>query len=377
MTQKPKTSRIIALMLTYSCNLNCVYCFEKHKSNDPSKRMTFEIAKEIIEKEFSAFQESGDKGSLKVDFFGGEPLLNFGLIQRLAEWIWQQDFKINYVLSVTTNGSLLNDDMKKWFTEHKEHFRLILSVDGNEHMQMNNRGCSQEDLPIDFVRQTWPDLYLKMTMGRDSLPTFADGLIHLCEKGYNVSGSIAIGEKWTHEDAMIYKEQLEKIAEYYLCHPDVTPTHLFNRVWGEMLDPVYDLELPPKNCGTGTTMAAYDVDGYPYPCHLFLPIVHGKEIREDLKKIDFFDKARMIDEDCRKCGLLKICRTCYGYNYIERGDVNKRDKCLCEMLLVEAVVISAFQVKYLMQRKDTLDSEQLLALKAAIKCYETYKDFEF
>lgn len=376
MIYKPKTSRIFALMLTWQCNLNCVYCFEKHKASN--KVMSLSTAKEIIRKEFTAFEQTGDQGEIKVDFFGGEPLLRFQLIKELSEWIWEQHYKVNYVLSVTTNGTLLNDEMKEWFTKNKEHLRLILSVDGTDEMQCMNRGCPSDKLPIEFVRKTWPDLYLKSTMSRDSLQTFGDGVIYLLEQGYHVASSIAVGVKWQEGDAEIYKRELTKVANYYMTHPEVEVMPLFSRIFGELLEPFCN-ELPPKGCGTGTTMAAYDVDGKAYPCHLFLPVVHGKNIDKELSEIDFYDNERMFDDSCLDCGMKQICRTCYGFNFIERGDVCKRDKTTCKMLLAEAQVISAFQVNYLMLRSKTqeLNGEELLMLQAAVKCYETFKDFSF
>lgn len=312
MIQRPDTSRIIALTLTWQCNLSCVYCFEKHKRKD--KVMTLETAKGIIMNEFRQFEASGGKGVLKVEFFGGEPLLNFKLIKELSEWIWEQDFHLNYILSVTTNGTLLNDEMKAWFTKHKQHFRLILSVDGTEEMQRGNRGCGMGQLPIEFVRETWPDLYLKSTMSKDSLKTFGDGAIYMLKKGYNIASSIAVGVKWDKEDAEIYRRELQKIADFYLEHPEIEPMPLFSKAYSELMEP-HCSRTPVKNCGTGTTMAAYDVDGVAYPCHLFLPLVHGKDVIGDLRKIDFSNNDRMLDDDCRKCGMVRICRSCYGFNY--------------------------------------------------------------
>ena len=124
-------------------------------------------------------------------------------------------------------------------------------------------------------------------------------------------------------------------------------------------------------------MAAYDVDGKAYPCHLFLPIVHGKNIDKEMSEIDFFDNERMFDVTCQDCKLKPVCRTCYGFNFLERNDVTKRDKTMCKMQLVEIQVISAFQIEYLMQksRAQKLVGEELLQLQAAVKCYETFKDF--
>lgn len=374
MIKKNKTVRVIALMLTWQCNLNCVYCFEKHKT--AHKNMSFETAKEIIGKEFSDVEKLGDGSVIKVEFFGGEPLLRFDLIKELAEWIWQQDFHVGYDLSVTTNGTLLNDEMKAWFTDHKDVFRLIMSVDGTDEMQCMNRGCPSDKLPVDFVRKTWPDSYLKSTMSRDSLNTYGDGVIYLLEKGYNVVSSIAMGVKWQDGDSDIYKRELEKVANYYLTHPEKKVMAFFNRTFLEILEP-YCNQTPPKNCGTGTTMAAYDVDGKAYPCHLFLPIVHGKNIDKEMSEIDFFDNERMFDVTCQDCKLKPVCRTCYGFNFLERNDVTKRDKTMCEMQLAEVQVISAFQIQYLMQKskQQKLTGEELLQLQAAVKCYQTFKDF--
>ena len=373
MNKKTKTTRVRALMLTWQCNLNCLYCFEKHKTNN--KVMSLETAKDIIQKEFTSLDENG---AIKVEFFGGEPLLRFELIKQLSEWIWQQDFKVRYELSVTTNGSLLNEEMKEWFTAHKEHFRLIMSVDGTEEMQCVNRGCPSDKLPTEFVRKTWPDSYLKSTMSRDTLGTYGDGVIYLLEKGYNVASSIAVGVKWQKGDAEIYRREMEKVCNYYLEHPEKEVMAFYNRTFLEVLEP-YCNETPPKNCGIGTSMAAYDVDGRAYPCHMFLPIVHGKEVYDELNKIDFSDNDRMFDDSCRECKLRQICRTCYGFNFNERGDVSKRDKTTCEMQLVEVQVISAFQINYLMQKRKVqeLNGKELLQLQAAVKCYQMFKDFSF
>ncbi|MBQ9558915.1 MAG: 4Fe-4S cluster-binding domain-containing protein [Bacteroidaceae bacterium] len=376
MIKGPKTTRIFALMLTWQCNLNCVYCFEKHKS--ANKVMSLETAKAIINKEFSEMAARQDGGIIKVEFFGGEPLLRFSVIKELTEWIKKKDFGVGYELSVTTNGSLLNDEMKAWFTANKKHVRMIMSVDGTDEMQCMNRGCPSDKLPIDFIRETWPDSYLKSTMSRDSLPTYGDGVIYLLEKGYNVASSIAVGVKWQEGDDVIYKRELEKLANYYLSHPEKEVMAFFNRTFLEILEP-YCNQTPPKNCGTGTTMATYDVDGKAYPCHLFLPIVHGRNIDKELNSIDFTDNERMFDDSCRQCKLKPICRTCYGFNFLERGDVCKRDKTMCRMQLAEVQVISAFQIHRLMQQSRTrkLTGEELLQLEAAAKCYQTYKDFTF
>ena len=105
---------------------------------------------------------------------------------------------------------------------------------------------------------------------------------------------------------------------------------------------------------------------------MFLPIVHGREEYDSISKLDFSDPASLVAKECKECPIVKLCRTCYGYNYLDRGDVANRDKSKCKMHLVEAQVISAFQINYLMQKqeREKLTTDDLLMLKAAVVCYE-------
>lgn len=375
--EKSESTRVISLMLTWSCNLNCTYCFEKFKT--AGKEMPIDLAKQIITDEFTRFKETNPGEQIKVEFFGGEPLLRFDLIKELTEWIMKQDFGIRYELSATTNGTLLDDDKKAWFVEHKDHISLVMSVDGAENMQETNRGKKAGNVPLDFIRRTWPDIHFKSTVSRENLPVLSDGLIELLEQGHKVAPSLAVGEDWRDGDEIIYKRELEKLADWHLAHPDIEPMKIFLQPFYVLLEP-HCSRVPKKNCGTGTSMATYDVDGKCYPCHLFVPITHGRtEAIDDLSKIDFTDDASLLDNDCISCGMLRICKTCYGFNYKDRHSVKKRDRKACKMQLAEAQVVSDFQINWLtsLSEKRKLLPMELFALKAAVRCHELFNDFKF
>lgn len=368
-------TRVISLQLTNGCNLDCIYCFERFKRAD--QNMTFETAKRILQKEFDELEKTKDKSRLKIVLFGGEPLLRFDLIKEIHEWAWQQHFMADYLFSITTNGTLLNDEMKAWFRANKERTRLVLSMDGTDDMQQANRGAGNDELPFDFVKELWPDQHVKSTMSKHSLKDYSRGVISVLERGYNVVSTFAIGEDWAEDDAQVYKHELEKLGNYYMEHPDIDPMPILTRTYAELLEQ-YDNELPAK-CGTGETMVSYDYDGTPYPCHMFLPIVSGKNNYEEIQKIDFTDRARMIDDHCRNCKLLRICRTCYGFNMRDRGDVSHRDMRMCPMILAEVQAVSAFQINYytMQSKRRKLKDDELLTLKCAILCYNNYHDFSF
>jgi radical SAM protein with 4Fe4S-binding SPASM domain len=216
-----------------------------------------------------------------------------------------------------------------------------------------------------------------MTASRQSLPRFADELIRFHEQGYQVIAKPAQGEDWQEGDGKLYEAQLARVADYYLEHPEVTPTYLFREMSFLRLLTDEPREKYAKMCAAAVKIVAYDVDGRLYPCHPFLPNVHGKaDILDDLKHIDFLDTSRFIDDQCMTCDILKLCRTCCARNYNERGDIRFRDRRACQMILAEAKVVSSYQIKKMMRYKDRLTPEELLALKAAIRCYRLCCTFE-
>ena len=362
------------VMLTYRCNLNCIYCYQKYKT---SQNMTLETAKSVVSREVQLARESNNKDGIRFDLFGGEPLLQFDLIKELCAWIWETITDVKIDIFITTNGTLLDDEKKEWFKAHKEKINLIMSVDGRNDVQEGNRGCHSSDLPIMWMIETMPNYLLSMTVSRTALANFADELIYFHEQNYRIDAKPAQGEDWQKGDGKIYEEQLNKLADYYLAHPDITPMYIFKETSYVHLLNNEPNEKYGKTCGVADELVAYDVEGRLFPCHHFLPNVNGKtDILDYLNTVDFTDSSRFVDDECMKCEILKICRTCSARNFNERGDVSRRDKRTCQIMLAEGKVVSSFQIRKYMQNKDNLTAHDLLKLKAAIKCYQLCCDFE-
>lgn len=372
---KLKTTRVCTLMITHSCNLNCTYCFEKYKSG---KKMSFDIAKQILKNEFQNYKGDIKSERLAIELFGGEPFTNYPLIQQIYDWTKKQTLPFNYIFQITTNGTLLTPEIKDWLKDRKDDFRLVMSVDGTEAMQQKNRGSDLSELPIHYVKDVWPNSYFKLTLSSETLPDYAEGVISLYEQGFKIASSLAEGQLWKENDHLIYRTQLEKIAEYFLEHPEKELEHPFNFLFKEYTDARIDDKLPHKNCGCGTTIAMYDTDGTLYPCHLFLPMVHGNNaVLNEIADVDFSNPGALVDEQCISCPILKLCKTCFGYNYSQRGCITNRDKGMCKLRLVEAQVIAAFQIRYFSSLKRKLNDYELLMLKAALDCYKRIKDITF
>lgn len=363
------TRRIVMLMITHACNLNCSYCYESHKQG---AYMTVEQAKDIIIKESKFIKNSDKYVELQVDFMGGEPLMNFSLIKEIVEWLEEGAVDVPWICFACTNATLLDEEKKKWLKAHRESFILSASYDGNTSMQSKNRGTDKYNIDLDFFHELWPEQSLQMTISKETLPHLAEGILYIQRKGYEVSASLAQGIEWTKEDALLYREQLLLLKEEYLKDKKLQP---FNRLT-RILD-IFNLpsteRVQVQGCGSGLNMVTYDIDGNTYGCHMFTPIVLGRNaLKADAVEWDSF--GLMADEYCRNCILRSYCPTCPGFNYKYRGNVAKRDKRWCPMILAEAITACEFQIEKISQLDELtkLDAEYG---KAALSAYKVLNPF--
>ena len=252
--------RTCMLMVTHACNLNCTYCYETHKRN---VYMSTDLAKEIILREAQFVSESDTFDEMEIDFMGGEPFMNFPLIKSVVEWLEQGVISVPWICFATTNGTLLTDEIKAWLREHKTSINLGASYDGTVKMQSTNRGTDKYKLDLEFFREVWPNQPLHMTISKETLPTLAEGVLDIQERGYDVEAALAEGIDWTIEDALMYREQLCKLKDAYLKNTALTPLNRLTRFIS-----VYNLpateKVQRKWCGTGKYMATYDIDGKKY-----------------------------------------------------------------------------------------------------------------
>ena len=259
-----ETRRTCSLIITHQCNLNCRYCYESFKS---PKAMPLEVAKEIVRREFAT---AGDYVGLAIDFMGGEPLIQFELMRQIAEWIWFNPWPKPYVISTSSNGTLFTGESKAWFRRNAQRFSVGLSLDGTPEMQRTNRGCSFQDIDLDFFLTTWPEQAVKMTVSCQTLSSLAEGIIHLQERGFQLHANLGYGIPWNDSQLEVFARQLRILGEYYLEHPEIPPVSLLDLKLAVVLNENHPVK---KYCGTGTHMHIYDVDGALYPCHLFTPLV--------------------------------------------------------------------------------------------------------
>lgn len=331
-TMKQTNPGSITLTLTDACNLRCAYCYERHKSIN---RMSFETAKDILDRELG----NTCMDFLTIDFFGGEPFLEFTTMKRVCEYVWSKEWDVEYRFFVSTNGTLVHGDIQKWLHEHRESFWVGLSFDGTPEMNDVNRDSSSDRIDLPFFASNWPTQGVKMTVSRETLPTLAAGVKYLHSMGFSVNCNLAYGPDWNSAQwDRVLQDQLMDLVDFYVDNPDITPCSMLSMEI-PYVAVAHELEYT-KWCGAGTSMKVYAPDGTCYPCHFFEPMAVGREMAVRSLSIDFTNAAQLQDPDCDGCVLLPICPTCYGSNYAATGDITKKDHDLCELTKTMAMANS-------------------------------------
>lgn len=342
--------KTILLLISHSCNLSCKYCYEKFKA---PKRMTWDQARRILEKEFS----DGFDDIESIDLLGGEPLSNFTIIPQICSWVWNHSPEIK-VFS-RTNGTLLTDAMKAWFIEHKERFTLGLSIDGTPETNRINRGIA--NLDIDFFQEYWPENPVKMTIFPDSVKLLYESLHYLYSRGLDVTGGLAQGVRWDDNSCVELKKQLDSLCDFYIANPSVA-----------IMKPLFDLDFhrafwmpesqedadPP--CWSVANIHTYDCDGELLPCHMFSRIVQGDEKRKTILNDSLQVEHELLPEDCMKCPIRWCCKNCMAMNYQHYGSFEKNInlKLMCKAQKVVAYASANLLLNQASGKEHSLEDEE-------------------
>ena len=364
--------RICMLMVTHACNLNCSYCYETHKQN---ASMPVSLAKDIISREAQMVAESDNFDEIQVDFMGGEPFMNFPLIKEIVEWLEGGAIDVPWVCFVSTNATLIDDNIREWLKGHRQSIILGASYDGTSKMQSRNRGTDHYDIDLDFFHELWPDQTFQMTISKETLPFLAEGVLSVQRKGYEINAALAQGIDWSMEDAKLYREQLCLLKEAYLKDVRLKP---FNRLvrYVDVFNLAPTERRQIQRCGSGLNMVTYDIDGKKYGCHMFTPIVLGKEKAIGVNAIEWNKPDLMADPYCESCVLRRFCPTCPGFNYKYRGDFASRDKRWCPMVLAEAMTACEFQIERIAMI-DNLSADDAEHAQTAITAYNVLRKIDF
>ena len=331
-------TKTVVLILTHSCNLSCVYCYEHHKG-EPF--MELEKAKKIIEQEMNA----DDEYDRTFEFFGGEPFLEFEKIVKLHQFLANNKWTKKWSVIITTNGTLVNKEIQNWLINNKATVQVALSADGTPYMHNINRSNSYDNIDFAFFAKRWS--IAKMTISSKTLPHLSEGIIHLHNLGFKtVTSNLAFGIDWSDEENLsVFASELHKLADYYIENPQIVPANILD-LQIEYIDP-RSRSSATRYCGAGIQMIAYEVDGENYPCHTFAPISVGNEIAKKSQTLVFDKKISLdkFDDKCRNCIVANVCPNCYGINFSSTGNMYSKDNSFCKMTKVQFLGNAYFKYK--------------------------------
>lgn len=333
--------RQVVLLVTQSCNLNCKYCYEHFKT---SARMSAALCKQILENEFQNGINNSKTQFLAITFLGGEPLLNFELIKEVSEWLWSKEQPLPYSLDIRTNGTLMVGDTKKWFDDNKHRISAALSLDGLNENQKNNR--TDKEIDYKFFTENWPESRVKIVLFKNSLNNFADTVKDMLAENIPLEVDVGFGFEWTTEDAVIFEKQLEALMDIYVG--DLREGRI-SGIFPFSVEHFFK-EVPANYpfCSRVNNIVSYDTDGTPYKCHMFSPVVLGKEKADWINKNDATLLTVPVDPLCKDCPVFHVCKTCPAQNLKVCGDIScsANARTFCKMVKVQARACAMLFLRY-------------------------------
>lgn len=341
--------KALCLHIAHDCNLACRYCFaEEGEYHGRRARMSYEVGKKALD---FLIANSGKRRNLEVDFFGGEPLMNWQVVKDLVAYGREQE-KIHdkhFRFTVTTNGVLLNDEIQEFV--NKEMDNVVLSLDGrkevNDKMRPFRNGKGSYDLIVPKFQKlaesrNQEKYYIRGTFTRNNLD-FSNDVLHFADLGFEqISIEPVVGEDT--DPYAIRKEDLPKIFEEYDKLAKIMVERERSGRGFTFFHFMIDLEGGPcvskrlSGCGSGTEYLAVTPWGDLYPCHQFV----GQEeflmgnVDEGITHTEIADEFRGCSvyskESCKNCFARFYCSGgCMANSYKFNHSINDTYEVSCEM----------------------------------------------
>ncbi|MCI7328768.1 MAG: thioether cross-link-forming SCIFF peptide maturase [Lachnospiraceae bacterium] len=348
--KRPNVVKALCLHIAHDCNLSCKYCFAEEGMYHGKKAelMSFEVGKQALD---FLIANSGNRTNLEVDFFGGEPTMNWQVVKDLVAYGRSQEEEHNkkFRFTLTTNGLLLNDEIMEFC--NKEMGNVVLSIDGrkevNDMMRPTRNGKSAYDIILPkfkkFAESRNQDkYYVRGTFTHYNLD-FAKDVLALADEGFkqiSVEPVVAPADA----DYAIRKEDLPILfKEYEDLAAEMVKRHNTDKEFN-FFHFMIDLEGGPcvykrlSGCGSGTEYLAVTPGGELYPCHQFVGNteflmgnvwdgVKNEKLRDEFKCCNVYAKKA-----CRDCFARFYCSGgCQANAYNFTGDVKGQYEIGCEL----------------------------------------------
>ena len=341
--------KALCLHIAHDCNLACQYCFaEEGEYHGRRALMSFEVGKKALD---FLVANSGNRVNLEVDFFGGEPLMNWQVVKDLVAYgrSLEEPHNKKFRFTLTTNGVLLNDEVLEF--ANKEMANIVLSIDGRKEVHDKMRpfrgGQGSYDMIVPKFQKVAEsrdqmNYYVRGTFTHHNLD-FSQDVLHLADLGFQqISVEPVVAPP--QEDYAIREEDLPFLKEEY---DRLAKAILERREKGQKFNFFHfmiDLQGGPcvakrlSGCGSGTEYLAVTPWGDFYPCHQFVGQekflmgnvdtgIVNKEIMDEFKCCNVYAK-----DACKKCFAKFYCSGgCAANAYNFTGSINGTYDVGCEL----------------------------------------------
>jgi len=341
--------KALCLHVAHTCNLNCSYCFASQgKYHGDRALMSFEVGKQALD---FLIANSGHRTNLEVDFFGGEPLMNWQVVKDLVAYARTQEpiHHKNFRFTLTTNGMLIDDEVIDF--ANKEMSNVVLSLDGrkeiHDRLRVDYAGNGSYDRIVPKFQKLvaargGKNYYMRGTFTHAN-PDFTKDVFHMADLGFTELSMepvvCAPGDPaaLTPEDIETVKEQYEILAKDMLRRAEEGKPITFYHY-------MIDLTGGPciykriSGCGSGTEYMAVTPWGDLYPCHQFVGDekfklgdiwngVSNDEIREDFRSCNAYARP-----ECKDCWAKLYCSGgCAANAYHASGSIRGIYEPGCEL----------------------------------------------
>lgn len=356
--------KALCLHIAHDCNLACRYCFaEEGEYHGRRALMSYEVGKKALD---FLIANSGSRRNLEVDFFGGEPLMNWQVVKDLVKYGREQEklHDKNFRFTLTTNGVLLNDEIMEFC--NKEMANVVLSIDGrkevHDFMRPFRKGAGSYDLVMPKFKKfaesrNQQKYYVRGTFTHYNLD-FSKDVLHFADEGFEQISVEPVVAPETEAYA-IKKEDIPQILEEY----DKLAAEMVKRekegrgftFFHYMLDlsggPCVYKRL--SGCGSGTEYLAVTPWGDLYPCHQFVGI--EKYLMGNVD--EGITKPEIVDEfKCCNVYTKEKCKNCFAKFYCSGG-------CAANSYNFHGTIQDAYDIGCELQRKRV---ECAIMIKAAL-----------
>lgn len=341
--------KAMCLHVSHDCNLRCKYCFAGQGIYGGKPQvMSFDVAKAAID---FLIEKSDGRRHLELDFFGGEPLMNFDVVRQTVAYAREREKESGkeFRFTMTTNGVLLNEEIMDFL--NAEMHNVVLSLDGrpevNDAMRPNagGKGSYAGIVPKyqQFVAKRGDkDYYVRGTFTRNNLD-FSQDVLHMVDLGFD---QVSV-EPVISDPSLPYSLREEDLPAIFEEYDRLARIVLQRKLEGKGFNFFHfmlDLDQGPcaikrlRGCGCGNEYCAVDPEGKVFPCHQFVGQPEWQMGNVLTGEYDLEQKARFArsnvynKEKCRECWAKFYCSGgCNANNQQYEGDILKAHTFSCEL----------------------------------------------